>query len=108
MRCELVTWGQVYRLAWRLAGLIRQSGFAPDLVVAVARGGYVPARLLCDFLDLYDLVSIRIAHYEAGSHRNATARLASPLPLDVRGMQAGCATCRSGAPPRWWVCTRLW
>ena len=90
MRCELVTWGQVYRLAWRLADLIRQSGFAPDLIVAVARGGYVPARLLCDFLDIYDLVSIRIAHYEAGSYRNPTARLASPLPLDVRG-RAGAA-----------------
>ena len=87
MRCERVTWGQVYRLTWRLAELIRKSGCKPDLIVAVARGGYVPARLLCDFLDIYDLVSIRIAHYEAGSRRHPTARLASPLPLDVQGMQ---------------------
>src|SRR5512147_1922571 len=87
MRCELVTWGQVYRLSWRLADLIRKSGFKPDLIVAVARGGYVPARLLCDFLDIYDLVSIRVAHYEAGSRRHPTARLASPLPLEVRGLK---------------------
>src|SRR5512147_855885 len=87
MRCELITWSQVYRLAWRLADRIRRSGFKPDLIVAVARGGYVPARLLCDFLDIYDLVSIRIAHYEGSSRRQPAARLASPLPLEARGLR---------------------
>lgn len=55
MRRELITWRQVYRLAWRLADRIRRSGFKPDPIVAMARGGYVPARLLCDFLDIHDL-----------------------------------------------------
>ena len=70
MRCELVTWGQVYRLSWRLADLIRKSGFAPDLIVAVARGGYVPARLLCDFLD-----NLRSGQY---SHCPLRGRFAPP------------------------------
>lgn len=87
MRCELVTWGQVYRLSRRLAGMIRSAGFEPDVIVAVARGGYVPARLLCDFLDIYNLVSIRIAHYEAGAHITPKARLSSPLSVDVHGLK---------------------
>lgn len=84
--CELVTWGQVSRLANRLAEKIRASGFRPDRVVAIARGGYVPARLLCDALDLYDLASIRIAHYEGGANKIPEVRLCSPLPVDARGL----------------------
>ena len=83
--CELVTWEQVSRLAMQVAEDIRDSGFRPDLVVAIARGGYVPGRLLCDALDLYDLESVRIAHYEGGAHMFPRARLCSPLPADARG-----------------------
>jgi hypoxanthine phosphoribosyltransferase len=87
MRCELVTWTQVYRLSRRLAGVIRQAGFRPDVIVAVARGGYVPARLLCDFLGIYHLVSVRVAHYEAGAHMTPQARLTAPLSADLRGLK---------------------
>ena len=87
MRCELVTWGEVYRLSRCLAEMIRQADFRPQVVVAIARGGYVPARILCDFLGIYNLVSIRIAHYESGAHITEQARLSSPLALDVRGLQ---------------------
>lgn len=47
----------------------------------------MPARLLCDFLDIYNLVSIRIAHYEAGAHLTPQARLSSPLLVDIRGLE---------------------
>lgn len=87
MHCELVTWGEVCRLSRRLAEKIQDAGFRPDVVVAIARGGYVPARLLCDVLGLYALESIRIGHYEAGAHKIPQARLYSPLPVDVRGLK---------------------
>lgn len=87
MHCELVTWSQVCRLSLRVAGTIRESGFRPNVVVAIARGGYVPARLLCDALGLYDLHSIRIAHYEAGAHKIPQARCYSPPPANVRGLR---------------------
>lgn len=81
--CELITWGRVYQLVRRLAQLIREDGFQPDIVVAIARGGYVPARLICDFLDIYDLTSIRIGHYTAGVCKAERARLFMPLAVDV-------------------------
>ena len=87
IHCELITWGQVYRLSRRVAGIIRGAGFKPDVVVAIARGGYVPARLLCDFLDIYNLVSIRVAHYEAGARLTPQARLSSPLPIAIRDLE---------------------
>jgi hypoxanthine phosphoribosyltransferase len=83
MRCELISWARVTRLAGSLAGRIQSSGFHPDRIVAIARGGYVPARLLCDRLNLYELDSIRIAHYRAGASRLPKVRLVSPLVGDI-------------------------
>ncbi len=83
MRCELISWARVARLAGSLASRIRASGFQPDRIVAIARGGYVPARLLCDRLNLYELDSIRIAHYRAGASRLPKVRLVTPLVADI-------------------------
>ena len=65
----------------------KQDQFKPDIVIAIARGGYVPARILCDRLDIYNLTSIRIAHYTGGSTKLELARLSIPLGIDIKGMQ---------------------
>ncbi|MDW7773676.1 MAG: phosphoribosyltransferase [Desulfobulbaceae bacterium] len=84
-RSELVSWAAIERLSRRLAGKIRDSGFSPDIIVAVARGGYVPARLLCDYLDIQALSSIQIAHYTAGATKIPEARLVEIPSRDLRG-----------------------
>lgn len=85
-KVEFITQHQVDRLVHKLTRQIQQDRFRPDIIVAIARGGYVPARLLCDLLDIYNLASMRIAHY-TGAHKNAQARLSTPLNIDVRGMR---------------------
>lgn len=82
-KVELISWGEAERLIDRLASRIRESGFRPDVVIAIARGGYVPARLLCDHLDIYQLTSIRISHYLRGAHRSEQAQLVEPLHNDI-------------------------
>lgn len=86
-QCELVSWGEVYRLSALLVRQIKDAGYRPDVVIAIARGGYVPARLVCDFLDIYDLTSVRISHYTAGSSKEETARLSSPLCMEIKGLR---------------------
>ena len=86
-QCELITWGEVYRLSVLLARQVKDAGYRPDVVIAIARGGYIPARLVCDFLDIYDLTSVRISHYTAGSSKDETARLSSPLCMDIKGLK---------------------
>jgi uncharacterized protein len=85
IRCELVSWTEVEDLSFNLAVQIKTSGFKPDLIVAVARGGFVPARLLCDFLQFYELASIRVEHYFKGGRKKPAARLKAPLPFDISG-----------------------
>ena len=57
IRCELISWTAVQHLTRSLAAKIRASGFRPDVVVAIARGAYVPARLLCDHLDIMEQIA---------------------------------------------------
>jgi hypoxanthine phosphoribosyltransferase len=65
--------------------MINGDNFQPDVVVAIARGGYVPARILCDFLDVKTLASIRIEHYLHGASKQKMARLTDPLGIDIKG-----------------------
>jgi len=87
LRCEFISWQQVYGMCRRLAISIRESGFQPDLVVAIARGGYVPARVLCDFLEIGSLTGFRIEHYKAGADRQPETRIISGIGLDITGMR---------------------
>lgn len=85
LRCELVPLDEVYELSFQLAQQVRAAGFAPDCVVAVARGGFAPARFLCDFLRLRELTSLGVRHYAAGARREAEARMSEPLRAEVEG-----------------------
>lgn len=84
MRCEVVPWATVHGLARRLAAKIVDSGWRPDIIVAIGRGGYVPARLLSDWLGLMDLTSFKIEHYRHAEKQHA-ARVRYPLAADVAG-----------------------
>ncbi len=83
--CELISWNRIYRLARHLYQKIDKNGYKPDIIVAIARGGYVPARIICDFMGIYNLTSIRIVHYIAGARKQKQARLAIPLCYDIHG-----------------------
>lgn len=87
MRCELISWPETYRLCLKLSRQIRSSGYQPDIVIAIARGGYIPARLLCDFLDLSSLTSIKIKHYLSGTNKQKKASLDLPLCAEIRGLK---------------------
>ncbi len=82
--CEIITWNRFYSLARKLARQVRDSAYRPEVIVAIGRGGYLPARILSDFLDQPDLTSFKIEHYQgACKDREATVRY--PLAADLSG-----------------------
>jgi hypoxanthine phosphoribosyltransferase len=83
--CQLVSWREAYLLAKGLAKSVKASGFSPDLVVAIGRGGYVPARTVCDFLLHERLTSMKVEHYGLSAQRKDEAMIRYPLAVDVRG-----------------------
>lgn len=82
MHCELITWERFHALARQLAFAIRLAPYHPDLIVAIGRGGYLPARIVSDYLDIFDLTDIKIEHYH-GAHKQRCARIRYPLSADV-------------------------
>jgi hypoxanthine phosphoribosyltransferase len=69
MEYLILTWEDVYNLTLRLSERVVESGFKPDAVVGIARGGWIPARILSDVLYADTLQNIRIEYY---SQDNAT------------------------------------
>jgi hypoxanthine phosphoribosyltransferase len=47
---EAPTWRQIYSLLLSQAEKIRESNFKPEAIIAVSRGGWIPARVLADLL----------------------------------------------------------
>jgi hypoxanthine phosphoribosyltransferase len=85
LHCELVTEAQVYELCWELAEAVRASGYRPEVVVAIARGGFVPARYLCDFLSISAMTSIKVQHYAPGARKQRRAWVKYPLGGSIEG-----------------------
>lgn len=85
MPVQLITLEEVVTAADQLARGTRDSGFLPDTIVAIARGGFTPARFLCDFLHVHKLLSVKVEHYTAGAREQRSAAVTHPLSGDIRG-----------------------
>lgn len=82
MDYEYVSWNQFYRLCGILYGKITESGFVPDQIIAIARGGYPPGRVMADYFGLMDLVSLKIEHYR-GPDKLPLTKVPYPLAAKV-------------------------
>ncbi len=86
INCYTISWDEAYRLARTLAHKIVESGFKPDIVIGIARGGLVPARMVCDFLLMDELASIRTEHWGiASKHELARIKFSLPEEADISG-----------------------
>ena len=83
-----LSWEDVQRLAEVVAERVRASGFTPDVVVAISRGGFSPARILCDQLSIQRLASLQIEYYTDVNQRRSDPQIVIPLNTDVPGLRA--------------------
>lgn len=86
-RCEILSWNRVVRDSKRLSESIKDSGYEPDIVVAIGRGGYVPARILCDYLLIRDLTSIKVEHWGIAATEAEKAVIKFPLCADIKNKE---------------------
>lgn len=79
-----LSWDDVQRLTETVAGKITASGYKPDIVVAVSRGGFDPARILCDQLAIRRLVSVQVEAYD-GMVKRPEPVVILPVNADLGG-----------------------
>jgi len=83
--CKVVTWDEIDIWAKNVVTKIRAAGFKPDMVVALIRGGLVPARLICDHLHLKNLFAVKVEHWGITAQADMKAKLVQGLDLDLKG-----------------------
>jgi hypoxanthine phosphoribosyltransferase len=82
---EAPTWKHIYGMVLKLAEKICNDNLQPDVIVGVSRGGWVPARLLSDFLENPNLASTRVEYYTGINETEKAPMLTQCISTDVRG-----------------------
>lgn len=85
MKALSVSWKEAEDLSRSLCAQIEKSGFKPDVIIGISRGGLVPARVLSDILDIKELYAIRIAFYKRAGERVENPRILQGLSVDIKG-----------------------
>jgi len=80
------SWDRIYEMLIELAKRVRDSGFKPDLIVGVCRGGWAPARVMSDLLENANTASIRIEFYLAPGITARKPVISQAIMVPVRGM----------------------
>jgi len=78
--CTVTNWEYIYGLCRDVADDIKAAEFEPDVVVALARGGWFAGRCLCDFLGLDDLTSLKMEHYVGTGVKADEPQVRYPMP----------------------------
>ena len=85
---EVPTWSQIYAMLLSQASKIRRSGFKPDVIVGVTRGGWVAARVLSDLLGTHALAAVRVEFYVGVAETHNEPVLTQGVSADVTGKKA--------------------
>jgi hypoxanthine phosphoribosyltransferase len=80
-----MNWNRFYALSREVARKIKLSGYKPDVIIGLARGGWILSRVLCDFLGVRDLFSVKVEHWGITASPDGEARVKYPLSLDLSG-----------------------
>lgn len=83
--CELRSWEDMWKLSKAVAGKIIESGYRPDVIVGIVRGGLVPAMNLSDMLGVYNILTVRVRHWGVTATREGKAVLDTPLNVKLSG-----------------------
>jgi len=80
------SWDQVYDMLIELARRVKDSGFRPDLIIGVSRGGWAPARIMSDLLENANTASIRIEFYLAPGVTARKPVISQAIMVPVKGV----------------------
>jgi uncharacterized protein len=82
---EVPTWNQIYDMLFSQAQKIQNQPYKPDILVAIARGGLIPACILTDLLEIPALDFIQIEFYSGINQTKLEPTLRQTLTTDIVG-----------------------
>jgi hypoxanthine phosphoribosyltransferase len=82
---EVPNWRTIYWMLLRQSRKIFESGFRPDVLVGVCRGGWFPARVLSDLLENPRLATVSAESYVGIEQDRGQPLLTQTVSADVNG-----------------------
>ncbi len=83
---EVLTWSRFGDAVKELAAMVAQSGFQPDIILAIARGGLVPAGALGYLLSVKNIFTMNVEYYTGVNERLEMPVILPPF-LDLMGLE---------------------
>jgi len=83
LKFEIPSWDQTYSLLLELANAVQKSGFIPDVIVGISRGGWIPARIISDLLEIPKLANIAVEFYEGVAKTKHKPVITQPVSVSV-------------------------
>lgn len=85
-RAIRLSWEEVEDMVWEIFLSLRSSGYTPDVVIGVARGGLAPARILVDYLQNKYICTFQMGHWAGDTALSEKPTIVFPLPeVDLSG-----------------------
>jgi hypoxanthine phosphoribosyltransferase len=76
-------WDRVYEMLLEMALRIQRSGFHPELIVGVSRGGWAPGRILSDLLENAHTANLKIEFYTGLGKTSRKPIVTQPITEDI-------------------------
>jgi hypoxanthine phosphoribosyltransferase len=85
MEFEVISWEHFYQLTLELVEKVLKSGYKPDAIIGVSRGGLVPLRIFSDEYEGTEIGVIRVAFYEDVKKTGSEPKILQDVNVDVSG-----------------------
>lgn len=85
IRVVYVSWSKALEYCYKLASMLLDANENPDVIVAISRGGLVPARIVSDVLGVDELVVIRSKHWGIAGRLYEKPRIYMDSHMDIVG-----------------------
>ena len=82
---EAPGWDEIYSMLLSLARQIKSSGYKPEVIVGVSRGGWPPARVMSDLLENSNIANMKVEFYKDIGVRSEKPRITQPVTSQVTG-----------------------
>ncbi len=78
-------WDDIEAQCKQIAREIKRKKLEFDVIVGLARGGWIPARLLSDYLGIDELHTVRVKFYASVGQRMEKPLILHPTQFDIQG-----------------------
>jgi len=85
MEFEIPSWDQIYELLLNLASTVRKTGFKPEIIIGVSRGGWPPARVMSDLLENPNVANVAAEFYIDVAETKGKPVITQPVSVLVEG-----------------------